>query len=146
MFNYQLLFYNLRLITYYMFHLYNIVRRKYIIKSDILLLKYNFKKYDKIHDLHILYCTFNIQIYTYTSTNYSKYLIYKDGNLISDLVIKDKNILNNKKIEIVSNILFIDNLNLFNNLSIYNCGIICHQNIFLKHYYNYQGERRDEIN
>ena len=118
------------------------LENKYIKKNDIILYRFYHPKYDKIHDLTILYCLFNIQIYIYFNKNFNKYKIYKDNILISDTVIYNSR--ENISIKPVSNIVFLDNYNVVNDLVMYNCGKINHKNVFINHEYDFKASRLDK--
>ena len=123
----------------------NILHNKYVKKNDIILYTVNCNKYDKIHDLTIIYYLFNIQIHTYRNkeTNYKRYIIYKDNIKISDIVFIKEIPINNKKIQLVLHLVFLDNLNNQNQIIVYNCGILIHENFFISHIYNFLSHRRN---
>lgn len=131
-------------LTYILCTLYCILKdieNKYIIGGNIIIFNTVCKKYDKIHDLYILFCIFNIKILTYRSKNYIKYITYMNEELISELTVINNEPVN-KKIEIIRTIIFIDDINIINTLIIFNCGIIIHYNNYINHIYNYIGNRR----
>ena len=140
---YELSYY-LNFIIYSMYTHANILHNKYVKKNDIILYTLNCNKYDKIHDLTIVYYLFNIQIHTYRNikTNYKRHIIYKDSVKLSDVTfIKERPV--NNKIQIVLHLIFLDDLNNQNQLIIYNCGILIHENFFISHIYNFLSHRRN---
>jgi hypothetical protein len=123
----------------------NILHNKYVKKNDIVLYTVNCNKYDKIHDLTIVYYLFNIQIHTYRNNkkNYKRHIIYKDSIKLSDVTFIKEIPINKKKIQVILHLLFLDNLSNQNKLIVYNCGIIVHENFFISHIYNFLSYRRD---
>lgn len=140
--------YQLTYIFYYCFELYKKLLIKYRLRNDILLNYCYIKQYDEIHDLHILTYLFNIKIYTYFNTKINKLYIYiyHNDKKISELIIKNNKIINDKSFNIIMSIHYLDKYNFYNTLNIYNCGIINHQNLLINHYYNYKGIQRNQIN
>lgn len=141
---YELPFY-LNNIIYFLYTYCNILYNKYIRKNDIILYTTNCKKYDKIHDLIIIYCIFNIQIHTYRNMEkkYKRNIIYKDNIKLSDVSFINEIPINGKENNIELHIVFLDNLYITNQLIIYNCGILIHENFFISHIYNYLSNRRN---
>ena len=139
--------YNNRLQFQYMLYLLYkqsiLLENKYIKKKDIILYNFYHKNYDKSNDLHITYCILDIQIYTFINrkTNFKKHIVYKDKIIISSISTINDDPIDNK-INIISSIVFLDNLKIVNYLDIYNCGIIIHKNAFINHIYNFMNERR----
>lgn len=118
---------------------------KYILNKDIILNKLIYLNYDKINSLYILYLTFNIEIHTIQSKDKRNIFIYFNKNKISNVIIKNEKIINNK-IFIILSLEYLDKYNFINLLEIYNCGIIAHTSMLFKHFYNYIGDRRNVYN
>ena len=108
---YELSYY-LNFIIYLIYTHANILHNKYVKKNDIILYTVNCNKYDKIHDLTIVYYLFNIQIYSYRNkkTNYKRNIIYKDNIKLSDITFIKEIPINNKKMQIILHLVFLDNL------------------------------------
>lgn len=137
--------YYLRYIIYLIYLHVTILHYKYVKKNDIVLYTVNCNKYDKIHDLTIIYYLFNIQIYTYRDkkTGYKRNIIYKDNIKLSDITFIKEIPINNKKIEIILYLVFLDELSIKNQIILYNCGILIHENFFISHMYNFLSYRRN---
>ena len=141
---YELSYY-LNLIIYLIYIHANILHNKYVKKNDIVLYTVNCNKYDKIHDLTIVYYLFNIQIHTYRNkkTNYKRNIIYKDNVKLSDITFIKEIPANNKTIQIILYLVFLDDLNNRNQIIVYNCGILIHENFFISHIYNFLSYKRN---
>jgi hypothetical protein len=137
--------YCLKCIIYFIYIHANILHHKYVKKNDIVLYTVNCNKYDKIHDLTIVYYLFNIQIHTYRNkkTNYRRNIIYKDNIKLSDITFIKEIPINREKIQIVLHLIFLDELQNQNQIIIYNCGILIHENFFISHIYNFLSHRRN---
>lgn len=145
LFNINEISYCLKYIIYFIYIHANILHNKYVKKNDIVLYTVNCNKYDKIHDLIIVYYLFNIQIYTYRNkkTDYKRHIIYKDNVKLSDVTFLKEIPIQHEKIQIVLHLIFLDDLNNQNQIIIYNCGILIHENFFISHIYNFLSHRRN---
>ena len=143
MINFQEIAYYLNNIIYFLYTYIIILHNKYVKKNDIILYTVHCNKYDKIHDLTIVYYLFDIQIYTYSSKDYKRHIIYKDCIKISDSTYIKEIPINNEKIQIKLHMIFLDELNIINQIIIFNCGIIIHENFFISHIYNFLAIRRN---
>lgn len=144
---YEILFY----LKYIMIFIYNcsvILHNKYVKKNDIVLYVSKCNKYDKIHDLVIVYYLFNIQIHTYINKNkdYKRIITYQNSNKLSDIIFINNLPIDDKKIQIVLEFIFIDDLDIINKITIYNSGILFHENFFIHHVYNFSALRRNVTN
>lgn len=137
--------YNLKYIICLLYIHAKILHNKYVKKNDIILHTVNCNQYDKINDLTIIYYLFNIQIYTYINKkiDYKRNIIYKDNIKLSDITFIKEIPINNKKIEMVLHLVFLDDLSNKNQIILYNCGILIHENFFISHIYNFLSNRRN---
>lgn len=133
--------YQLRFIFLYLIYLYNQSIIKYQYNEDILLNSYHIIQYDDIHDLYISEYIFNIQIHCFINKkeNIKIIYIYQYDNQISKCVIKNNITINPNNYNIICRIDYLDKYFIFNQLNIFECGIILHDNPIINNYYTYKG-------